>query len=98
MDKSPKVNGRVSKAWDNLVLCSSTSPSQESIQDGILYIRYLDFSSQRIAMLTREMWVHTDMEGMISGHKGKDGLESWCRNKFNILSCGVIRQVDYTII
>jgi hypothetical protein len=78
MDKSPKVNSRVSEAWDNLVLCSSASPSQESIQDGILYIRYLDFSSQRIAMLTREIWVHTDMEGMISRHKGKDGLESWC--------------------
>jgi hypothetical protein len=59
-----KLNGgRVSEsAWDNLVLCSSTNPSQESIQDGILYIRYLDFSSQRIAMLTTEIWVHTDLE------------------------------------
>jgi hypothetical protein len=38
-------------------------------------------------MLTREIWVHTDIEGMISGCKGKDGFESWCRNKFNILTC-----------
>ncbi len=98
MDKSLKVNGRVSEACDNLVLCSSTSHSQESMQDGTKYITYLDFSSQRIAMLTREIWVHTDMEGMISGRKGKDGIESWCRNKFNILTCRVIRQGDYTII